>query len=360
MRVHQVLSGAGPVDAVTGQALAFRALFSGWGWGGGDVAAAIDPRVAGRIAPLASLDPAPDDLLLVHYSAYAPRLAGVLEMPNRTLLLSHNVTPARWLWDHDAQAAVQCALGRRQLPRYAAEADVAAGVSAYNAAELGSDVVIPILFDAETWGPPGPPATEPDGPPVVLFVGRLAPHKRQDEVIRAFALLRRRHAPDAHLVLVGEPLNAAYGAALTGLAEELAPGAVTFERGLPAGALAERYRAAHAFVCLSEHEGFCIPLLEAFHFGVPVVARPAGGIPEVAGDGALLVEDRDAGVVAELLRLVLTDAELRTALRERGRARLAAYGPAETAAKLRAALEGLAAMPPTGRPRAASTDGAAG
>jgi L-malate glycosyltransferase len=367
VRVHQVLSGAGPVDAVTGQALAFRALFSRWGWGGGDVAAAIDPRVAGRVAPLASLDPAPDDLLLVHYSAYAPRLAGVLELPNRTLLLSHNVTPARWLWDHDAQAAVQCALGRRQLPRYAAEADVAAGVSAYNAAELGSDVVIPILFDPEDWGPPAPPAppaAEPDGSPLVLFVGRLAPHKRQDEVIRAFGLLRRRHAPDARLVLVGEPLNAAYAAALAGLAEELAPGAVSFERGLPAAALAERYRAANAFVCLSEHEGFCIPLLEAFHFGVPVVARPVGGIPEVAGDAALLVEDRDAGVVAELLWLALTDAELRATLRERGRARLAAYGPAETAAKLRAALEGLAGMPlatrrgrPAGRPRAASIEG---
>jgi glycosyltransferase involved in cell wall biosynthesis len=364
VRVHQVLSGAGPVDAVTGQALAFRALFSRWGWGGGDVAAAIDPRVAGRIAPLASLDPAPDDLLLVHYSAYAPRLAGVLELPNRTLLLSHNVTPARWLWDHDAQAAVQCALGRRQLPRYAAEADVAAGVSAYNAAELGSEVVIPILFEPEDWGPPAPLAplaAQPDGSPVVLFVGRLAPHKRQDEVIRAFALLRGRHAPDARLVLVGEPLNAAYAAALAGLAEELAPGAVTFEDGLPAGALAERYRAAHAFVCLSEHEGFCIPLLEAFHFGVPVVARPAGGIPEVAGDAALLVEDRDAGVVAELLWLVLSDPELRATLRDRGRARLAAYGPAETAARLRAALEELAAMPPRtrrgrpeGRPHAAS------
>jgi glycosyltransferase involved in cell wall biosynthesis len=345
VRVHQVLSGAGPVDAVTGQALAFRALFSAWGWGGGDVAAAIDPRVAGRVAPLASLDPAPEDLLLVHYSAYAPRLAGVLELPNRTLLLSHNVTPARWLWDHDAQAAVQCALGRRQLPRYAAAADVAAGVSAYNAAELGSDVVIPILFDPESWPPPAPPAAEREEAPVVLFVGRLAPHKRQDEVIRAFALLRRRHAPDARLVLVGEPLNAAYAAALAGLAEELAPGAVSFERGLPPAALTERYRAADAFVCLSEHEGFCIPLLEAFHFGVPVVARPAGGIPEVAGDAALLVEDGDAGVVAELLWLALSDAELRATLRERGRARLAAYAPGATAAKLRASLEGLAAMP---------------
>jgi glycosyltransferase involved in cell wall biosynthesis len=260
-----------------------------------------------------------------------------MALPNPKLLLSHNVTPARWFWDYDPMIAVHCALGRRQLPAYASAADVVAGVSAYNAAELGSDVVIPILFDAAALGEPGPP--DPPGPPTILFVGRLAPHKRQDELIRLVALLRRNRVPGARLVLVGEPLNPRYGDALHALADELAAGAVTIESGLSPGELAARYRDAGAFVCLSEHEGFCIPLLEAFHFGVPVVSRPVGGIPEVAGDAALLVDDRDLAVVAELVALVLEDGELRAALRERGRARLAAYAPDETAAKLRAVLE---------------------
>jgi L-malate glycosyltransferase len=91
-------------------------------------------------------------------------------------------------------------------------------------------------------------------------------------------------------------------------------------------------------VCLSEHEGFCLPLLEAFGHGVPVVARPAGAIPEVAGDAALLAADRDLAVVAELVALAVEDAELREALRERGRARLAVFAPEATAAKLRALL----------------------
>src|SRR5205823_4574848 len=129
------------------------------------------------------------------------------------------------------------------------------------------------------------------------FVGRLTPHKRQDEAIRAFALFRRLHAPDARLVLVGSPQPRGFDDALRGLAEELAPGAVRIERDLSADALWDRYRSADAFLCLSEHEGFCIPLLEAFHFGVPVVARPVGGVPEVAGDAALLVEDRDPAVI---------------------------------------------------------------
>ncbi len=342
MRVHQVLSGAGPYDAVTTQAFAFRALFRAWGWSGHDVAVEIDPRVGSKIAPLRALDAASGDVLLIHYSAYAPKLRAVLELPNPKLLLSHNITPARWFWDHDPQAAVVCALGRKQLPQFAAAADVVAGVSLYNAREMGSDIVIPILFDPRGLGAPGP--VLPPGPPVILFVGRLAPHKRQDAIMRAFELYRRRHASDARLVLVGAPVNWAYDAAMRELAQELSPvGAITIESGLTPEQLAARYRSAQAFVCLSEHEGFCIPLLEAFHFGVPVIARPVGGVPEVAGDAALLLGEGDGeSVVAELLAIATTDEDLRATLRERAAARVAAYAPEPTAQALRAAVESLA------------------
>jgi glycosyltransferase involved in cell wall biosynthesis len=341
LNVHQVLSGAGPYDAVTTQALAFRDLFGGWGWGGRDVAAEIDPRIGDRIAPLRSLSARDGDVLLVHYSAYAPKLRGVLDLPQRKLLISHNITPARWFWDHDPQAAVVCALGRKQLPEFAAAADVAAGVSLYNAREFGSDTVIPILFDPAGLGAPA--AAEPPGPPTILFVGRLAPHKRQDAVIRTFELYRRRHAPEARLVLVGAPINARYETAMRALADELSPGRVTIESGLTREQLADRWRSAHAFLCLSEHEGFCIPLLEAFAFGVPVIARAIGGVPEVAGDAALLVDGGDGeSVVAELLALAVGDAELRVALRERGTARVTAYSPERTARTLHDALASLA------------------
>jgi len=338
MVVHQVLSGAGPHDAVTGQAMAYRKLFGEWGWKGDDYAFSIDPRIASRVRPLHELSPDPDDILLLHYSAYAPKLRRVLELPNHKVLISHNVTPARWFWDYEPTIAIHCALGRRELPAYAAAVDVVAGVSAYNARELSSEDVVPILFDESRLGAPGP--LQPAGPPTVLFVGRIAPHKRQDELIRMVALLRSSgRLPDARLVLVGEPLNANYDRALRALADELAPAAVTIEQSLTAAQLADRYRSAHAFVCLSEHEGFCIPLLEAFHFGVPVVARPSGGIPEVAGDAALLVDDPDLAVVCELVALAVEDDALRASLRERGRERLAAFAPELTAAKLRELLE---------------------
>jgi glycosyltransferase involved in cell wall biosynthesis len=219
-------------------------------------------------------------------------------------------------------------------------------VSEYNAADLRRLThrpadVIPILFDPS--GLPAPAqAAGDDHAPTVVFVGRLVPHKRQDLVIRAFARYRTSE-PDARLVLVGTPLSPAFGEQLQALAEEVAPGAVSFRAGISGEELAETYRGADAFLCLSEHEGFCIPLLEAFHFGVPVIARDVGAIGEVVGDAGVLLGPEDhLGVVAELLRIVIGDAELRAELRERGQRRLEAYGYERTAKLLRTKLETLA------------------
>jgi glycosyltransferase involved in cell wall biosynthesis len=345
MNVHQVLAAAGPVDAVTNQALAFRRLFAGWGWGGSDHADVVADRMdRGIVRPMRALAARPGDVVLVHYSGYAPRLERLVRLPGRTVVLSHNVTPASWFWAYEPVEGVRCTLARSQLAELARDADLAAAVSRYNAQELaaaGADPVevIPVLFDRAAL----PPPAEPQGPPTVLFVGRLAPHKRQDLAIRAFGLYRRRHAPDARLVLVGVPISPQFEASLRGLAEQVAPGAVTIERGISPAQLWERYRAAHAFLCLSEHEGFCIPLLEAFHFGVPVVARAVGGVPEVAGDAALLLErSDDLAVVAEALHLAVADARLRAELRRRGEARLAQYAFERTAARLHDALAGVA------------------
>jgi glycosyltransferase involved in cell wall biosynthesis len=136
-------------------------------------------------------------------------------------------------------------------------------------------------------------------------------------------------------MLVGEPLTPAYADHLRTLGERLAPGAVSIESGLPAETLGDRYREADVFLCLSEHEGFCVPLLEAMYFGLPVIARAAGAVPEVAGDAALLVNDEDPALIAELLHLAVTDGELGEHLRLRGQDRLARYAPEAVAQRLR-------------------------
>jgi len=345
LKVHQVLSGAGPHDAITSEALAFRARFSSWGWGGSDHAGQAVPGLNGAFTPLSELRPGPDDVLLLHHSAWTPRLQELLALPGRKLVLYHNITPATWLWDDSPIVAAQCHVGREQLQTLVRAADAMAADSDFNAAELEAlgaarTRVIPLLIDLERLGPKGPPAP---GPPTILFVGRLSPHKRQDEVIRAFALYRRHRAPDARLTLVGDPLANSYAEHLRRLGDELAPRAVRIESGLEPSELGERYRSASAFLCLSEHEGFCIPLIEAFHFGLPVIARPSGAIPETASGAALLVDDADLGVVAELLHLAISDEHLRAELARRGRERLTAFAPERVAERLMAAVEEAAA-----------------
>jgi L-malate glycosyltransferase len=336
-RIHQVLSGAGPVDAVTTQAFEYRSAFASWGMEGDIHAAAIEPAVRAQVRPLEELQAAPDDLLLFHYSAYAPKLEPLLEWPQRKLLVYHNVTPAEWLWEWQPHVATLCALGRDHLPRWARAVDVAAAVSEFNATDLrvagAREVrVVPIVFHPRRVDAP---SVTSDPAPVVLSVGRLAPHKRLDLVLRVFALYRAACSPTARLEIVGEALSPGYERELRAFA---GPG-VTIHGRIGQDELNGLWRDASVFLTLSEHEGFCVPLLEAFATGTPVIARPAGGMPEVAGNAALWAADHDLAVIAEMLELAVCDEDLRATLVERGRKRLVQFAPEKALSALRSAVD---------------------
>lgn len=341
--VHQALSGAGPVDAVTGQALMAQRLLAEWGHDGRIYADAIDPSIAGRVEPLVDFAPKPDDVLLVRYSAYAPKLRPLVEWPQRKLLVYHNVTPARYLWNHHPGVAVACSLGRDQLPAWARAATVATADSEFNAAELraaGAAEVrnVPILFDPAPLSERGRcPSTGER--PMVLVVGRLTPNKRHDLVLAAFARYQRSHAPDARLLCIGPPLSPAYERLVSEEAERSGARNVTLAGSVSQGDLNAAYSEADVLLSMSEHEGFCVPLLEAFHFGLPVVARPAGAMSEVGGDAVVWDEDDDLAVTAELLDLAVRDEQLRAVAAERGRAALERYSLERSTAALREAVE---------------------
>jgi L-malate glycosyltransferase len=334
-RIHQVLSGAGPVDAVTNQAFEYRSAFASWGMDGDIHAAAIEPAVRAQVRPLAELQADPGDLLVFHYSAYAPRLEPLLDWPQRKLLVYHNVTPPEWLWEHQPHVATLCALGREHLPRWARAVDVAAAVSEYNAAELRAagareTRVVPIVFHPRRVQSNGAAAAGAR----ILSVGRLAPHKRPDLVMRVFELYRAACDPDARLDMVGEPLSPAYEAQL----RDLAGDGVTIHGRVDQPQLNELWRDAGVLISLSEHEGFCVPLLEAFATDTPVIARPIGGMREVGGNAVLWTADRDLAVIAELVDLAVRDDALRAELAERGQRRLDEYAPERALASLREAV----------------------
>jgi len=380
VRVHQATGVAGPYDAVSEQAAAYRRLLEDWGMAGGVHASLVAPGAPAGIELLDRLDAAPDDLVLIHYAGYVPGMAPLLDLPQRKLLLYHNVTPARYFWRVEPRVALTCELGRAHLPSWIAAARATAAVSSYNARELRSlgaadPRVVPILFDPERVRAPrgrpqepdgdgrgvhagggkaqrgGGAGAEPEGAPLVLSVGRLAPHKRPDLVIRAFALLQRHLEPDARLLCVGPPVNPDYERRLEQLVVEVGARQVRLAGGLAQPELNAALAEASVFLSLSEHEGFCVPLLEALAAEVPTVARPSGGMPEVGADAVLwsedsdpaviadVTEDPDLAVVAELVQLAIRDAELRAELVRRGRRRVAHFSPQRVASELRSAVE---------------------
>jgi glycosyltransferase involved in cell wall biosynthesis len=344
--VQQLLAAAARHDAVTGQALELHRLLEGWGYASEVAAEHVQPALAGIVRPLERLSPEPDAVIL-RYSIWSAAADAALESgPRRLGLVYHNVTPPDFLRAVNPTLARLCHRARSRLELFAEEAHLAMADSAYNARELEEegfeDVrVVPLLLRPQRRA-----ARDPEGPPVVLTVGRVAPNKRLELLLRAFALFQRAHAPEARLVLIGswegfEP----YRDALDRLLDRLGARGVRF-LGVVDDAERDRwYDEAAAYACASAHEGFCAPLVEAMAAGLPVVAVGAAAVPETLGEGGLVLPDDDPCVFAEALAAVTADPALRAALRAGAERRLAELAPERVAEQLRAAVEELAGPP---------------
>ena len=147
----------------------------------------------------------------------------------------------------------------------------------------------------------------------VLFVGRIVPNKKVEDLLSSFAAFQRHHQPSSRLLLVGDTTgHERYLRRLHERVRSLRLRNVIFTGQVTQGDLIAAYRSAQAFLCLSEHEGFCVPLLEAMHFDLPVVAFDAAAVGETMAGGGVLLDDKDPRVVAEALDMVLTDEGFRS------------------------------------------------
>jgi glycosyltransferase involved in cell wall biosynthesis len=179
----------------------------------------------------------------------------------------------------------------------------------------------------------------------VLFVGRVAPHKRHDDLIQVFCYLKRRVRPDSRLLLVGSTRGMErYVASLQALVRRRGLSDVVFVGHVGAPEWVACYRCASVYLSMSEHEGFGVPLLEAMHFGVPVIARKAAAVPETLGGAGLLIARSDAATaaaVAELIALLDEDLALRERVVVLQRERLQAFMPDRVRVRLEQLLQDL-------------------
>ncbi|HEX7785418.1 MAG TPA: glycosyltransferase family 4 protein, partial [Methylomirabilota bacterium] len=233
--------------------------------------------------------------------------------------------PADFFLGFHPHLAGLCYHGRRELFAFAPRAELGLGDSEFNRRELEAagfrrTAVLPIVLDLESYRRPPSPVVRRiygDGRVNVLFVGRIIPNKRIDDLVRCFALYQRHLRPQSRLLLMGDYRgHERYFDRLQEMVRALGVQEVVFTGHVDDDDLRAAYAAAHVFLCLSEHEGYCVPLVEAMAAGVPVVAYEAGAVAETLRGGGLLLREKDPATVAETLHAVLTREGLRRALLE--------------------------------------------
>jgi glycosyltransferase involved in cell wall biosynthesis len=353
-RIDQVVPSFGKRDAIGVHILYLRDLLRDLGFRSDIWCVGAFEDVRSECRLLDELPPraVPGTWWLYHLSNGSPAAQTMLERPEPLLLDYHNITPgelfAQWV-DWAAQSAQEA---RTQLVELGRRATFMFADSAFNESELKvagfcDTCVVPPLFD------PSAHASDPDrallaslkaeksaGGADWLFVGRVAPSKAQHDLVKAFACFREHYDRSARLHLVGTWLGHEYPDAVMRFADRLGlgtsvklPGAVSEEE------LVAYYEAADVFVSASDHEGFCIPIIEAMYFGVPVVSYGAGAVPETSGGAAIVLEDKSAVTLATSVARVLGDDALRSRMVRAGRRRAGMFSLSRTRDRWAAAIE---------------------
>jgi len=339
MKIVQLLATMAFGDAVSNDAAAIDRMLSEMGYKTAIYASNIDPRLpkgaASSWKKMKELHD--DDLLIFHGSTGDPVNQKIPTFGGRKMMRYHNITPSVFFRGYSQEAEKLTRVGRRQIQELAGKINYCVAVSDYNRNDLrkmGYECpidVCPILIPFEDY------EKEPDrkvlgkyqgdGWTNLLFVGRIAPNKKQEDVIRAFYYYHRDYNPKSRLILVGNDTGMEnYRYQLENYAQALGlndlvifPGHISF------AAILAYYRLADVFVCMSEHEGFGVPLVEAMYFDLPIVAFASSAIPETLGKGGLLLDSKDPQVAAAAINRIVWDQTLREALHEEQQKKLQDY-----------------------------------
>ncbi|MFB3855400.1 MAG: glycosyltransferase family 4 protein [Vicinamibacterales bacterium] len=325
MRIDQVLATLGYGDAIGHEVAGIQRILRSAGYESDIFVETADSRLESSTRDYRELldEDDPQRVLIHHFSigSRASRLAYAL--PGRMVLVYHNITPPEYFVDVNPLLVQLCYMGRRELRAYVGRCHLALGDSEFNRQELEdlgfpATGVLPVVpgfdhLDGERdWHVIG---DFDDGWTNLLFVGRVIPNKRIEDVIRIFHAYRRLFNPRSRLLLAGSSGGfEQYFAMLQQFISRHSIGDVHFLGHVSDAELAACYDVADVFVCASEHEGFCVPLVEAFHERVPVVAYAAAAVPATMDGAGILYENKDPAHVAALVDAVVSNRALREAV----------------------------------------------
>ena len=362
--IHQFHAGSAPADAVTNSMLFVQSILRSRGVASEVFAEDVDPQLVEAIQPLERLAPAADDLLLIHHSMGHDALERLSALRCRKVLVYHNITPPRYFAEDDPLRDYSLK-GYAQLGALRQMVEAAIAVSEFNARQLrargfANVAVIPLFkdFAALRWAPHAKGPYYDEWPVFrLLFVGRLVPHKCQHELVEFVGATRSIDGVPLELVLVGDTeTDPLYVRRVENRVRRLGlDRQVRITGRIDDRELFGWYRAATAYVSLSEHEGFGVPLVEAMAFDLPVLAYASSGIAETLDTAGLAITDKEPATIREALLKLRRDGPFRRDLIRRQRERLLGFGRERVESALADWLGGLGVpqftLSPAGRGR---------
>ena len=355
MIVNQWVPAAHRGDAIGDSARRVRDLLRAAGHRSDLFALTIDDDLRGDVRPFADPEARRGDITIFHFALPSPMTGAFAALDGGRVLQYHNITPAAFFAPYDAGMFRLAALGRQELATLVGHVDLALGDSDFNRRELEAmgfapTAVMPIAVDTERiTGAPRRPALEKilgDGLINILFVGRIVPNKRIEDHIRLAEMYKRYVDSYYRFIFVGryDGLPRYYAQIRALVAEfQMLPDRFWFTGPVPDADLAAFYRWADVYVSLSEHEGFCVPLVEAMAADVPILAYAAGAVPETLGGAGVLFAPKDLEVAAEMMGTLVYDRNVRDAVIAGQRRRLQDFSPGRIAARLKDVLATLGA-----------------
>ena len=350
MIVNQWVPAAHRGDAIGDSARRVRDMLRAAGHESELYALTIDDDLRGDVRPFAEAGARIGQITIFHFALPSPMTEAFASLSGIRVLQYHNITPAAFFAPYDAQLFRLAALGRQELRSLVGRVDLALGDSEFNRQELealgfAATGVMPIAVNtARITTAARRPALEKilgDGLINILFVGRIVPNKKIEDHIRLAEVYKRYIDSYYRFIFVGRydglPRYHAMVRALI-VQYQMLPERFLFTGAVPDDDLAAYYRWADAYVSLSEHEGFCVPLVEAMAADVPVLAYAAAAVPETLGGAGVLFSPKDLELAAEMLGMLVYDRGIRERVLEGQRRRRRDFAPERIAARLKEVL----------------------
>ena len=352
-RVHQVLATLGYGDAIGHEVLGIQRVLRAAGHESEIIVETADRRLEDLTIDYRDAVGyvGADDVLIHHFSLGSRASRTAFALPARMALIYHNITPPEFYVGIHPQLMLQCYRGLRELRAYVPRVDLALGDSEFNRADLerygfAPTEVLPVVPDFTHL------AVEPDTALAggfdddwvnILFVGRFVPNKKPEDLVRFFHAYKRLYNDKARLILAGSYAGFdEYYAQVRGLIAALGANDVHILGQVSDRELTALYDIADVFLCASEHEGFCVPLLEAMAADVPVFAYESSAVPDTLAGAGVSWSPKDLEYAAELLGQLAFDPVFRRQVIARQRQRLADFSEAGVIVRLREVLEKVA------------------